>query len=672
MPALRITRYSSPFVLILLLWDPGLWADDQKNPLLTRGPYLQMATPSSVSVLWRTSSPSHPGIRYGTEPRTLTRTLSPHAIVQRTAPLDEQTLTSEPLHSAPAGTVQFEATITGLEPRTRYYYAVLDGDRVLAGGTPDDFFTTHPVPGTAVPVRLWIVGDSGTGDSRQMAVYRAMQDFVRQEQRPIDLFLHVGDMAYPDGTDDEFQKNFFDVYQSTLRNTVCWAAMGNHEGKTSKGLLGVGPFYDAYKCPTKGEAGGLPSASEAFYSLDYGNIHLICLDSHDLDRDPSGVMCQWLRADLEKTRADWVIAFWHHPPYTKGSHDSDTEAALVEMREKVMPILEAGGVDLVLTGHSHIYERSMLIDGAYQTPTVADGVILDDRDGNPETDGPYRKSKGLHAHQGTIQVVTGNGGAKVSRQGTSPVMKQVLLEYGSTIVDIEGDRLTGMMVNRAGVRRDLFQLVKQGSVVPHIVAQPRVLPLYRVPTDRPAIEKSELTPFPSGTAELIRPNAEWDYLAGSDPAERWKEISFIPEESDGWKSGIAGFGFGDNDDVTVLSDMAMKYTIVRCRGGFELPPGERAGIAQLGLAIAYDDGFIAWLNGHEILRVGIESGSGASVKKVKSHEADGYEYFPLPDAIRYLTDDDNILAIEGHNDDLESSDFTLDPYLLAVPAATAP
>ena len=76
-------------------------------------------------------------------------------------------------------------------------------------------------------------------------------------------------------------------------------------------------------------------------------------------------MMTWLAADLADTTANWIVAFFHHPPYTKGSHDSDTDVELVEMRENALPILEQGGVDLVLTGHSHSYERSFLIDGHY-------------------------------------------------------------------------------------------------------------------------------------------------------------------------------------------------------------------------------------------------------------------------------------------------------------------
>jgi len=142
----------------------------------------------------------------------------------------------------------------------------------------------------------------------------------------------LGDMAYPDGKADQFQSRFLHEYEPTLRNTVCWPAMGNYEGHTSKGETGIGPYSDAYAVPTRREAGGLASGSEAGFAFDHGRIHFICLDSHDLDRSPSEAMARWLKADQDKTRANWLIAFWHHPPYTRGSHDSDREQDLVEMR----------------------------------------------------------------------------------------------------------------------------------------------------------------------------------------------------------------------------------------------------------------------------------------------------------------------------------------------------
>ncbi len=108
-----------------------------------------------------------------------------------------------------------------------------------------------------------------------------------------------------------------------------------------------------------------PQALERLDRIVLRNLHFICLDSHETDRSPDGPMLTWLVDDLMATGADWVIAFWHHPPYTKGSHDSDVEPPLVEMRENVLPILEDFGVDLVLAGHSHSYERSFLLDSHY-------------------------------------------------------------------------------------------------------------------------------------------------------------------------------------------------------------------------------------------------------------------------------------------------------------------
>lgn len=470
---------------------------------LTRGPFLQLATPESIFIVWRTDGASKPVVRYGEKADKLDHVLEASGITTRVSE-DVQTADSSPKlykmpdeleqkraerKRAPASTpphsYQYESKVSGLIPYTTYYYAVYDGGRKLAGGEEAFHFRTLPAKGDSKPLRFWVVGDSGTGGPAQKSVRDSAIARVEADKHPLDMYLHVGDMAYTDGTDTEFQKTFFDIYQSTLRNTVCWPAIGNHEGATSHGSTGIGPYFDAYVVPTKGEAGGVASGTEAYYSFDAGKIHFIALDSHDLNRKPTGAMAQWLKADLEKAKADWLIAFWHHPPYSKGSHDSDKEGQLIEMRTHILPILEAAGVDLVLTGHSHIYERSMLMDGAYETPTVAKDKILDDRDGDPTGEGAYRKSAGLNPHEGDVQVVAGNGGGSMNRRGTMPVMKKVIVEFGSVIVDVDGNTLKGIMVNKEGVQRDLFSIVKEGKVTPKRMENPRELEPFTPPA-RPA------------------------------------------------------------------------------------------------------------------------------------------------------------------------------------------
>ena len=457
---------------LVVLWSLVGWT--QVPAAVTRGPYLQLSTEESVVVVWRSDEATAPVVRYGPSPSKLDQQEAKDFALKVSAGIEITTTGKRyaRLHSAPNGTRQYEMKLSDLEPDTRYYYAIYDGEEKLAGGDADHFFRTHPERGTDAPIRIWAVGDSGKGNEVQRGVYHGALKVLEEDGKPLNMYLHVGDMAYTHGRDLEFQTGFFDMYQTTLRHAVCWPSMGNHEGHTSDGLIQTGPYYDAYVSPARGEAGGVVSGTEAYYSFDYGRAHFICLNSFDVDRSAEADMAQWLKADLNATNADWLVVFFHHPPYTKGSHDSDREIELIEMREQIMPILEAGGVDMVLTGHSHIYERSMLIDGAYATPTVADGVVLDDGDGHMHGDGAYQKSAGLHAHQGVAQLVIGHGGQNLSRKGAMPIMRRVQMEHGSMIIDIEGDTLTSRMINSAGKTTDTFNIVKRGKVNPQIVDNP--------------------------------------------------------------------------------------------------------------------------------------------------------------------------------------------------------
>lgn len=636
-----------------------------------RSPYLQFSGTDLMHVAWRTEGPIEPSVRYGTDLRNLDGVVKGGNIVTRASlgtngqamlPKWKELRTRSnlglpKLHSAAIGTFQYEAKITGLKPDTTYYYAVYDGDKRI---TPEDTeyrFATHPAVGTVRPYRFWVLGDGGTGREAQKAVHDAMLDWVKRDGKPLDFWLHAGDMAYGTGRDTEFQSRFFESYETTLRNKVCWPTMGNHEGYTSKGSTGVGPYYDAYVVPTRGEVGGVSSGTEAYYSFNHGNIHFICLDSHDLDRKPNAAMAKWLKADLEKAKADWIIAFWHHPPYTKGTHDSDKEKDLIEMRHYIMPIIEAGGVDLVLTGHSHVYERSMLVDGAYSTnATVSENVILDDGDGDPNGDGAYLKSAGLHAHEGTVQVVAGNAGAEIGRVGTVPLMRKTIVEHGSALIDINGDTLTGRMINRNGHERDLFSIVKRGTVTVSRLPLPWQPPEYKKPSNPP-----KNVPEPALDHKVLIPMAgEWRYLAGAYPkGMAWTRAGF---EDSTWKNGTAPFGRGQGRFNTKLDDMRGRYRSIYVRREFTIPQVDK--VTELGLWINYSDGFVAYVNGREAARVNVGRSSGRNAQNIKAREGDGPAYVGLRDIGKYLVDGTNVLAIECHAAAEDSLDFILDPSLL--------
>lgn len=660
---------------------PWLQGAAQDRPAFARAPYLQFSTTNSIYVVWRTEGPIEPVVKFGkalnrlnselsyVSDRTTTGIVVRASLGTNTQSIPsrwqrfrtEENLKLRKLHSAPIGTFQYEARLWGLAPATKYYYAVFDGERRM---TPEDesySFTTPPMIGPKKPVRFWALGDGGTGLQEQNDVYRAMLDVVRRENRPLDFWLHLGDMAYGTGRDMEFQSRFFESYEGAGRSAVCWPTMGNHEGYTSKGTTGIGPYYDAYVVPRYAEVGGVASGTEAYYSFNWANIHFICLDSHDIDRKPDKPMAKWLKADLEKAKADWLIAFWHHPPYTKGSHDSDKEKDLQEMRRHIMPIIESGGVDLVLAGHSHIYERSMLIDGAYgSTNSPAENHVLDDGDGDPDGDGAYRKSEGIHAHQGTVAVVAGNAGASMSRRGTIPLMKKTMLEFGSVLVDVDGDTLTGRMVNRSGKVRDLFSMVKRGKVEPVRLALPWQPEEYKKPTNETAeVDYKTQNRPPVDYKVLIPKFAEWQYLAGEDP----QGLGWTRKEFDAatWKRGAAGFGFGDAPFRTEVAKARGGPAGVYLRHEFTIEQADR--ITELGLIVDYQEAFIAYVNGREVARVNIGRSSGRNVQRLKVRDKAGPVYVSLKDAHKWVKDGANVLAIEAHAEP-GSLDLFIDPYLI--------
>ncbi|MHC4992444.1 MAG: metallophosphoesterase family protein, partial [Planctomycetota bacterium] len=248
---------------------------------------------------------------------------------------------------------------------------------------------------------------------------------------------------------------------------VLWPAVGNHDALTSDSALGTGPYFQAFTLPTAGEAGGVASGTEAYYSFDYGNIHFVVLDSAESDRTSGSAMLIWLASDLSATTQDWIVAIWHHPPYSKGSHDSDAEIELIEMRENVVPILDSHGVDLTFTGHSHSYERSYLIDGTYVTPTpdfatlLASGNILDSGDGQVGGDGAYSKPNlGPDPNTGIVHTVAGTGSHLGGGSFDHPVMHASFAVLGSVVLDIDGNRADVQFVDDTGVVLDSFTMIK--------------------------------------------------------------------------------------------------------------------------------------------------------------------------------------------------------------------
>lgn len=357
------------------------------------------------------------------------------------------------------------ARITGLEPDTQYYYS-FKKEGPLAS------FQTAPEPGESPEdgnIHVWLLGDSGTATEQFFGNYthpgeaaEVREGFIeynreQADDEPLDLLLLLGDNAYLEGTDEQWQGAFFDIYPDILRSTATWPTIGNHEMGVGEPfdycqfrkipgceagpvLLNLGgtsessdpdsydgdgdgadpgglPYLNIFTLPTEAEMGGAPSGTEQYYSFNYGNLHVISLDSQLTNRDEAkrAAMRDWLIKDLVANEMDWTIAIFHHPPFSKGeNHDSDREQNEIDMREAFAPVFENYGVDVVFSGHAHSYERSWYMRDHYGMSDTFDTRrhALLDADGKAAlggSDSPFVRGSNQKSGR-TIYIVAGAGG----------------------------------------------------------------------------------------------------------------------------------------------------------------------------------------------------------------------------------------------------------------------
>ncbi|MFN8396053.1 MAG: metallophosphoesterase family protein [Bacteroidia bacterium] len=441
-----------------------------QNPTVIVGPYLQSPTPSGIKVMWRTDSACTGKVMYGTSIGNLTQQVTES--------------TTDTRHMV---------ELTGLAPFTRYYYAIYNDGNKAEGDDADHTFRTFPTAGTQTHVRAWAIGDFGKGNSKQAAVRDAYINFDTTET---DLWLWLGDNAYDSGLELEYLTKVWDSvwgYQKVMKHLPFEPIPGNHDYMTispvqspSPPLTHDGPYYQLTEVYKNAEAGGVASGHELFYSYNYGNVHFVGLNSelgslfnssddwigtYLFGSFTSSPMSQWLHQDLSANTLPWVVVYFHQPPYTDGSHDASSfwEVYMQAMRENFAEIWEQYGVDLVLCGHSHVYERSYLVKGAYgDVSQINSSNILDGSSGIDAQGEAYIKyTQTPNPNQGTVYVVQGNSGS--SDSGPSFNHPYMYAEYGcdtccgSFVLDVEGDRLDGRSIDMQGNVIDHFTILKQAQ-----------------------------------------------------------------------------------------------------------------------------------------------------------------------------------------------------------------
>ena len=411
---------------------------------VVRGPYLQSLAQTSIKVMFRTEDSLKATVAWGLQPGLLD---------------NEMTIEEEDVNHI--------FLIENLTPGTTYYYQLRAEDGLLTAAGTNYRFTTST--DTQEQLSFWATGDFGEGSQNQIDVRDAFVNHVSPNYP--DFWMWLGDNAYDEGTDNEFQEKVFTPpygYEQLLTFLPFYPVPGNHDYGSINILSPPqqhrGPYYNIVEVPQNGEAGGIPSGTELYYSYDIGNTHFVALNSEVFQLTFFGgtEMQTWLQQDLSATDKLWKVVFWHQPPYSKGSHDSDDffEVFMKAMRQHYNPVIERHGVDLVLCGHSHVYERSNLIKGHF-----GQSYAFNDEDNLVDGIPPYEKYlDGENPNEGTIYAVVGNSG-----KGTSSAeLGHPVFAYeeagsdvcGSLIVNIDGGKLTGTYLRSDGTVGEEFEIIK--------------------------------------------------------------------------------------------------------------------------------------------------------------------------------------------------------------------
>ena len=204
------------------------------------------------------------------------------------------------------------------------------------------------LPVAPASVKFAVIGDSGTGDREQYQVADQMARF--HTKFAFDRVLMLGDNIYGGQTPQDLVRKFSQPYKALLDAGVkFYASLGNHDSPDNR----LYPLFNM---------GG-----ERYYSVVTKNVRFFALDSDQIDPK----QLAWLTDALKNSKDDWKICYFHHPLYSDGG----THGPSVNIRVVLEPLFVTYGVNVVFSGHDHIYERLTPQKGIYYFVEGAGGSL---------------------------------------------------------------------------------------------------------------------------------------------------------------------------------------------------------------------------------------------------------------------------------------------------------
>lgn len=357
---------------------------------IIKGPYLQNVTMQGITVMWETDQPSDSRVDYGESAQ--------YGKVKES----DELLT---LH---------EIVLDDLWADSLFHYKVTSKDEGDEVESEDSTFQTAVAPGT--PFTFCDYGDNQGGYGH----HEIICDLIGGKSPR--FVVHSGDMVQNGYNYDEWGTYFLNPARNLLRQVAMFTIPGNHERQHD---------YYTYFVSNPADSSG----TEWYYSFDYGNAHFCMINScdtaygygNDMTYYPGTAQYEWIVSDLSSTEQEWKIVVFHHPPYSSGVHGCHE---VYKVREYLCPLLAEYDVDIVFSGHDHLYERIVSMRGV-----------------------PY--------------IVSGGGGGGLTTETCDHWWTvKLLVEYNYCIVTIDGQELSLEVRDINDKVIDTFRLSHSRAPVP--------------------------------------------------------------------------------------------------------------------------------------------------------------------------------------------------------------
>ena len=541
-----------------------------------------------------------------------------------------------------------------------------------------------------------VIGDFGSAGTPEADVANLVKSWNPE------FIITVGDNNYDTGSAATIDPNIGQYYHDFIGNYTgsygagsatnrFFPSLGNHDWGTKSGSPALPtPYLNYFTLP----------GNERYYSFSAGPIDFFAIDSDPSEPDgtsSTSTQALWLQAQLAASTAPWQVVYFHHAAYSSGSHGSNTTMQWP---------FQAWGADLIMTGHDHTYERLNVNGLPYFVNGLGGKSIYTFTSALPQSQVRYGADFGAMLVDATdttihLQFVTRtnqlidsytldkvNALPEVSVTATDAAAAEAASDPGTFTITRTGDTSQPLTVGytlsgTAANGTDYATLT--GSVTIAALATSATVTV--TPVDDVATEATEtvkltlagsttfnftansnatvqITDNDATTTTFVPTGASWKYLDnGTNQGTAWIASGF----SDGsWASGAAELGYGDGDEVTTVSygsNASAKYITTYFRKSFDVT--NPAAIINSTLRLLRDDGAVVYLNGVEVARSNMPTGT-VTYTTLASAAIDDATFYSFSVSPSRFVAGTNVLAVEIHQANATSSDISFNLDLTAT------